>query len=155
MKKHILLKSVCTNFKERQNKSLLEARRVTLGNKVRALQGSFWRCDWYSTCWPRWGLQSMLTDVFTLFCIYIILQNTEGLSFFFGCFFLMVKGRKQTLSWIYELKLSQSLSWELTQIPIRSRQEHGGELSQGTEEQGHCRCLLQSNFTGTTQEAVR
>ena len=32
-----------------------------------------------------------------------------------------------------ELNLSQSLSWELTQIPIRKRQEDGGELSQGPE----------------------
>lgn len=37
----------------------------------------------------------MLTDVFILFCIYIILQNTEVLSFFLVASFLMVE-REET-----------------------------------------------------------
>ena len=131
-KEHVLLKSVYTNFKERLNKSLLEVRTVTLGNKVSG--GDFRRVSGGAIdillVDPGGGYRVCLLTFSPLsaYILYFKIQRGFLLFFWYVCF--PVVERKKT---DIELNLSQSLSWELTQIPNRNRQQDSGELSQGTE----------------------
>ena len=117
-KEHVLLKSVYTNFKERLNKSLLEVRRVS-GGAIDILLVD-----------PGGGYRVCLLTFSPLsaYILYFKIQRGFLLFFWYVCF--PVVERKKT---DIELNLSQSLSWELTQIPNRNKQQDSGELSQGTE----------------------
>lgn len=105
MKEHVLLKSVYTNFKERQNRSLLEARRVTLGNKVsEGTSGEFLEVLLIFCLLTQVGAAEYAYWCFHTFLHIYYTSKYRGV-FYFCFFFKWLKWRKQTLaesmSWIY------------------------------------------------------
>ena len=104
MKEHVLLKSVYTNFKERLNKSLLEVRTVTLGNKVSGgTSGEFLEVLLIFYLLTQVGAAEYAYWRFHPFLHIYYTSKYRGVFFSFSGMFVFqwLKGRKQTLSWIY------------------------------------------------------